>query len=111
MLQQKHEVDVAKYAKLERTEQGITLIWEEFRDIFRVEVKYSDPSMLSDAKLQYWQHHWLHQRVPKGVPVGAGGVSSFLPEQPAGSARTRHSVGIRAIRRGITGHPGEQRPA
>ena len=73
MLQQKHEVDVAKYARLEQNEQDITLTWEEFRDIFKVEVKCSDPAIFSDAKLQYWQHHWPHQRVPKGVPVGAGG--------------------------------------
>jgi hypothetical protein len=73
MTQQNHEVDVARYAKVELEEQGITLRWEEPRDIFRVVVRCPELSVLSSAKLQYWQHHWPHQRVPKGAVVGAGG--------------------------------------
>jgi len=71
--QQTYEVNVAKYAKLEEKKQEVILLWEEPRDIFKVVVSTSEPSALSNAKLQYWQNHWPHQRVPKGAVVGAGG--------------------------------------
>jgi len=73
MTQKTQEVDVAKYAKVELKKQDITLQWEEPRDIFKVVVRCKDKSALSNAKLQYWQNHWPHQRVPKGAVVGAGG--------------------------------------
>ena len=73
MTQQNHEVDIAKYAKVELKKQDISLLWEEPRDIFKVVVRCSKPSALSGARLQYWQDHWPHQRLPKGAVVGAGG--------------------------------------
>ncbi|MBM3212045.1 hypothetical protein FJZ33_07490, partial [Candidatus Poribacteria bacterium] len=72
MVPTKYEVDVAKYAKIETGEDDITLTWEEARDIFRVVVVTSEPGTLSNIKLQYWQNHWPHQRVPKGAVIGAG---------------------------------------
>ncbi|MBM3235868.1 hypothetical protein FJZ31_06170 [Candidatus Poribacteria bacterium] len=72
MTQQNHEVNIAKYAKVELKKQDITLLWEEPRDIFKVVVRYSELPALSNVKLQYWQDHWPHQRVPKGAVVGAG---------------------------------------
>ena len=73
MTQSNYEVDIATYAKIEQKEQEITLVWEESRDVFMLVVKCSNPSSLSNARLQYWQHHWPHRRIPKGAVVGAGG--------------------------------------
>jgi len=72
MIMENHEVDVARYARMESGDQDITLVWEEYRDIFKVVVISPEPSAMSETKVQYWQQHWPHQRVPKGVAVGAG---------------------------------------
>jgi len=71
MSQQDNKVDVVPYAKIEKEEKCITVQWEEPRDIFNVVVKCKS-SGLSNVKIQYWQNHWPHQRIPKGSVVGAG---------------------------------------
>ena len=72
MIMENQQVDVARYAKIDLNESDIVLVWEEIRDIFKIVVKCPEPSALSDAKIQYWQHHWPQVRVPKGAAVGAG---------------------------------------
>jgi hypothetical protein len=52
MTQQHHEVDFAKYARVELKEQYITLLWEELRDIFKIVVRYQDKSEIPNAKLK-----------------------------------------------------------
>ncbi len=65
-------VNIVEFAKMERDTQGIILYWEEPRDIYKVVVKTSNPSKLSENKLQYWQNYWPKQRIPKGKVVGGG---------------------------------------
>ncbi|MDQ1328547.1 MAG: hypothetical protein QG641_1832 [Candidatus Poribacteria bacterium] len=68
-----YQVNIAQYATMEQGTNDVILRWEEMRDIFAVVVVCDDPSMLLNAKLQYWQRTWPNQRVPKGAVVGAGG--------------------------------------
>lgn len=68
----KDRVDVARYATLNHDAHAVVLQWEEMRDIFAVVVECSDRSLLSTAKIQYWQNTWPNQRVPKGAISGAG---------------------------------------
>ncbi|MCE5226437.1 MAG: hypothetical protein LLG05_11355 [Porphyromonadaceae bacterium] len=71
------KVNIAKYAKVERDKNGITLQWEEPRDIYKVIVKTSHPSELLNNKIQYWNNNWPQKRVPKGeVDAGSLGWSA-----------------------------------
>jgi len=60
------KVNIAKYAKVERDKNGITLQWEEPRDIYKVILKTSHPSELLNNKIQYWHNNWPQKRIPKG---------------------------------------------
>ena len=76
---QDYEVDVARYADITYTGQDITLVWEDPRDIYKVVVVCSEPTTLSNVRLQYWQNNWPHKRVPRGEAVGAG-ASGWMPQ-------------------------------
>jgi hypothetical protein len=76
------QVNIAKYAKVEYTNNIVTLEWEEMRDIFSIVLTGCDASILSKAKIQYWQRVWPKQRVPKGAIVGAGGSGWMADDDP-----------------------------
>ena len=67
------QVDIADFAMIESNPEYFILRWEEMRDIYALAILCSDKSALAEAKVQYWQKNWPHQRVQKGASVGAGG--------------------------------------
>ncbi len=69
--------DIARYGIMKSWTEvnDLGIEWEEPRDVHRIFVKFAnEKSMQSkdEVKLQYWQNHWPHQRVQKGVVAGAG---------------------------------------
>ena len=52
------------------------VIWEDARDIFRVEVGFAGSAPVPSpdtVRLEYWQSSWPVHRIPRGEPSGAGG--------------------------------------
>ena len=72
-------VNVVPFGELEKWDADAKyygVIWEDARDIFRVEVRFagSGPVPLPDTiRLEYWQSSWPGNRIPRDEPSGAGG--------------------------------------
>ncbi|MDO8681871.1 MAG: hypothetical protein Q7N50_00105 [Armatimonadota bacterium] len=70
-------MDAAPFGEIRSWEDGkdIGVLWEDFRDIFKVVVEFADaPPDPSTVKLQYWSSVWPKRRVPRNVVSGSGGA-------------------------------------